>query len=289
MHRASLRVDFGSVSAIAFPPRRAPGNRDGSPEFEKATMRSFCFAASTYLRTAAGVVALSIASLIGPAALATPIVLQTPTGLNPGDNFRFLFLTSGTQSATSADISVYNTFVTNQAFGATYQGSVVSWQAVASTATVNARDNVGGFNTNVPVYLTNGTLLAGDLTTGTANKGLWSGSLFTTPIIGIDESSVSTRFAYTGSQADGTGNSGKQLGTSTAQYGDPTFNIGTLGWYFSINGLSSGVALNFYGVSSELTVPSAVPEIDPAGASSVMALVAGALGLLERRARRMLA
>jgi hypothetical protein len=32
-----------------------------------------------------------------------------------------------------------------------------------------------------------------------------------------------------------------------------------------------------------------VPEIDPAGVSSVMALVAGALGLLERRARRMLA
>ena len=33
----------------------------------------------------------------------------------------------------------------------------------------------------------------------------------------------------------------------------------------------------------------AVPEIDPAGASSVLALLASALGLLERRARRMLA
>jgi len=32
-----------------------------------------------------------------------------------------------------------------------------------------------------------------------------------------------------------------------------------------------------------LTVASAVPEIDPAGIGSVLALVTGALGLLERR------
>jgi hypothetical protein len=43
------------------------------------------------------------------------------------------------------------------------------------------------------------------------------------------------------------------------------------------------LAQNFYGVSSELTVPNAVPEIDPAGMGSVLALITGALGLLERR------
>jgi hypothetical protein len=42
-------------------------------------------------------------------------------------------------------------------------------------------------------------------------------------------------------------------------------------------------AENFYGVSSELTVPNAVPEIDPAGMTSVLALVTGALALIERR------
>jgi len=214
-------------------------------------------------------------------------VLATPAGLAPGAQFRFLFLTSGTQAATSTDIGNYNTFVNSQASGATYEGSVVSWKAVGSTATVNARDNVGGFGTNVPVYLTNGTLLAGDLTTGTSNKGLWSGLLFTTPTIGIDGNGVTSRFAHTGSNADGTGLTDRQLGAASfVQYGDPTINAGTFGRYFSLNGMPTSIAANFYGVSSELTVPNAVPEIDPAGMGSVLALVTSALGLLERKRSR---
>ena len=216
-------------------------------------------------------------------AQAEPVSLATPAGLAPGAQFRFLFLTSGTLAATSTDIADYNTFVNSQASGATYEGSVVSWKAVGSTATVNARDNVGGFGGNVPVYLTNGTLLAGDLTTSTSNKGLWSGTLFTTPIIGIDGNSVTTSFAFTGSNKDGTGYTSAQLGASFVRYGDPTFNVDTFGWHFSINGMPKDLAQNFYGVSSELTVPNAVPEIDPAGMGSVLALVTGALGLLERR------
>jgi len=214
-------------------------------------------------------------------------VLATPAGLAPGAQFRFLFLTSGTQAATSTDIGNYNTFVNSQASGATYEGSVVSWKAVGSTATVNARDNVGGFGTNVPVYLTNGTLLAGDLTTGTSNKGLWSGSLFTTPIIGIDGNGVITSFAFTGSNKDGTGLTDRQLGAASfVQYGDPTAIVPTFGWYFSLNAMPNSIAANFYGVSSELTVPNAVPEIDPAGMGSVLALVSGTLGLLERKRSR---
>lgn len=214
---------------------------------------------------------------------AEPVSLATPAGLAPGAQFRFLFLTSGTQAATSTDIADYNTFVNGQASGATYEGSVVSWKAVGSTATVNARDNVGGFGGNVPVYLTNGTLLAGDLTTSTSNKGLWSGLLFTTPTIGIDGNGVTTTFAFTGSNADGTGLTDRQLGASFVQYGDPTVNFGTFGRYFSLNGMPKDFAENFYGVSSELTVPNAVPEIDPAGMTSVLALVTGALALIERR------
>ena len=214
-------------------------------------------------------------------------VLATPAGLNPGDQFRFLFLTSGTQAATSTDIGGYNTFVNSQASGATYQGSVVSWNVVGSTATVNARDNVGGFGTNVPVYLTNGTILAGDLTTSSSNKGLWSGTLFTAPTIGIDGNSVTSSFAYTGSQPNGTGVTSRQLGAASfVQYGDPTVNIGTFGRYFSINAMPNSIATYYYGVSSELTVPNGVPEIDPAGMGSVLALVSGTLGLLERKRSR---
>jgi len=231
-------------------------------------------------------VALVLVSFSLPNARGSVIELATPAGLNPGDQFRFLFLTSGTQSSISTDINTYNTFVSGQASGATYQGSVVSWNAVASTATVNARDNVGGFNTNVPIYLTNGTLLAGNLTTGTSARGLWSSSLFTTPTIGIDGNSVTTNFAWTGSRADGTGFENDELGSDRPRYGDPTFNIGTLGWFFSTNDIYSSIGMNFYGVSSELTVTAAVPEIDPAGLGSVLALLGGGLGLLERRRRQ---
>lgn len=44
-----------------------------------------------------------------------------------------------------------------------------------------------------------------------------------------------------------------------------------------------------YALSEELTVasgPAPVPEIDPAGMGSVLALVTGAIGLIEQRRRR---
>ena len=50
--------------------------------------------------------------------------------------------------------------------------------------------------------------------------------------------------------------------------------------------MPNSIATYYYGVSSELTVPNGVPEIDPAGMGSVLALVSGTLGLLERKRSR---
>lgn len=61
------------------------------------------------------------------------IVLATPSGLAPGDQFRFVFITDGTTTATSSSIATYNNFVNTQAGGATYAGSVVTWEAIGST------------------------------------------------------------------------------------------------------------------------------------------------------------
>ena len=58
-----------------------------------------------------------------------------------------------------------------QAAGATYAGSVVNWEAIGSTASVSAINNVG--QTTTPVYLADGTLV----TTSTTSTGLWSGSI----------------------------------------------------------------------------------------------------------------
>jgi hypothetical protein len=79
------------------------------------------------LRRTLGVVALVAGCLVGGTASAIPISLTTPAGLNPGDTFRFVFVTTGTIDAISSDIEVYNRFVNTQAAGATYGGSTVSW------------------------------------------------------------------------------------------------------------------------------------------------------------------
>jgi hypothetical protein len=82
-------------------------------------------------------------------------VLTTPAGLSPGQSFRFAFVTDGITGASSSNIADYNNFVNSQAGGATYNGVVVTWIAIASTSTVNAIDNVG--QTATPVYLADGT------------------------------------------------------------------------------------------------------------------------------------
>jgi autotransporter-associated beta strand protein len=60
------------------------------------------------------------------------------------------------------------------------------------------------------------------------------------------------------------------------------------GVFGSINSLPSGYSIdyNYLGGNQIALVTGVVPEIDPANACSVLALVGGALGMLERRRRR---
>ena len=91
------------------------------------------------------------------------IELTTPAGLNPGDQFRFVFVTDVGAEATSFNISDYDAYVQYQAGGATYNGTTVTWQAIASTSAVNAIDHIS--QTNNPVYLSDGTLVTTSTTT----------------------------------------------------------------------------------------------------------------------------
>lgn len=77
-------------------------------------------------------------------------IISTPTGLNPGDSFRIAFVTSGLTNATATDINYYNTFVSTEAASYTYEGQAITWKAIASTASIDARDNIGGFGSAVP-------------------------------------------------------------------------------------------------------------------------------------------
>lgn len=222
----------------------------------------------------------------GAGAEAAPIALQTPAGLAPGSVFRFLYTTQTTTAASSTDITTYDTFVNADAAGATYGGVAVQWKTLGSTATVDARDHVGGFGTIVPVYNTLGQLLATDLTDSTS-QGLWADIAPTPPIVGLDGSTVVTdEYVWTGTESDGTvnlNNLARALGGASPYVGNASG--GTYSW-LNRTSYSNTELRSLYAMSETLTVASSsVPEIDPAGLSSVVTLLGGVLALVERRRR----
>jgi hypothetical protein len=180
-------------------------------------------------------------------------VLPTPAGLAPGSHFRFVFVTDGTTTASSANIMDYDIFVTNQAGGATYNGATVSWQAIGSTSMVDAINHITGPTTD-PVYLSDGTLVA--TSTSTNSSGLWSGSLQHA----INEDLTGTFVGagvWTGTIPNGQGGFSVQLGATLPLSG--TTALSNSFWVdFSV--APSSTPNSTYGISSDLVVPGAVPE-----------------------------
>lgn len=199
--------------------------------------------------------------------------ISTPPGLDPGDQFRIVFLTQGVTEATNPNISYYNTFVnndaSNQAGGngssVVYNRTALTWSAIGSTYEISAIANIGSFG--VPVYLASGTLV----TPSDTSSGLWSESLLA-PI---------NQF-LTGSGSFGTG-----VWTGTLPNGTSagSFTLGNSGGMGVVPGMSDKTDLNWvetpavpgnwtnnmYGISQVLT---AVPE----PSTSAMLLAGIALG-----------
>jgi len=101
----------------------------------------------------------TVFSLLAATSLqAAPITV--PTALNPGDQYRLAFLTSGTRDAEPTDIAVYNAFVQSTADAVPELLSLgTTWKAIASTGSVDARDNTGTAADHTPVFLLNDTIL----------------------------------------------------------------------------------------------------------------------------------
>jgi hypothetical protein len=93
-------------------------------------------------------------------------VTTQPSGLNNGDQYRLIFVTSTTRDASSTDIAVYNDFVSGVANTIPELVSLgTTWTAVASTPTVAAVTNTGtdwtpAGATGVPIYLLNDSQVA---------------------------------------------------------------------------------------------------------------------------------
>jgi hypothetical protein len=214
------------------------------------------------------------------------IVINTPAGLAPGDQFRIAFVTDGTTDATSTNIADYNAFVTAQAGGAIYDGSTVNWFAIGSTSSVSAFSNTQS-STSDPVYLNSGTQIADSLTT--ASGGLWSTQIGTGNLLhAIDKDLTSTASigieVWTGTLPDGSSSSSNPLGGERPISG---FS-GNSNFAWVLAPVAPPMPPNttkfaLYGISEELTVPS--PTAVPEPSTLVMSLTAAAVMMAASRCR----
>jgi hypothetical protein len=220
------------------------------------------------------------------------VILHTPGGLHPGDQFRFIFVTDGTTNATSPAISSYDAFVTAQAGGATYNGVTVSWLAIGSTATDNAVAHVG--SSTAGVFLASGTEVA--TSTTAALGGLWydnpsdpSGALSGPLLHPINQDltgSTLNQAVWTGTaKSEPFGHTSVfPLGDSIAQMAKPGLSgASDSNWLAStVVGEDYTVQHAMYGISQVLTVPSAaVPE--PSSLTLLGIGVASLAGICWRR------
>ena len=104
---------------------------------------------------------LSVLVLAASVVHAEPV--RQPSGIEPGEGYRLVFVTSETRDARSSDIEDYNTFVQGVADAAPVVGAWgFEWKAIASTRSIDALDNinVGSLEESVPVYRVDGELFA---------------------------------------------------------------------------------------------------------------------------------
>ena len=198
-------------------------------------------------------------------------VVTVPTGLNPGDQYRLVFVTSTTRNATSTTIADYNSFVnTAAALNSDLDG--ISWTAIASTNSVNALTNTStaGAGTGITIHLLNDTLFAADYTT------LWTTNA--KPSLNITEQGVigGTSLVWAGTNPDGTTNSAT-LGEASARAGKSNVTSGqTQSWWITRANQTNTLEFSIFAMSEVLTV--AVPE-----PSSTALLGLGGLALIFRR------
>jgi hypothetical protein len=205
-------------------------------------------------------------------------VINTPSGLTPGDTFFVVFLDSTTHPATSTNIDDYNKFIHDDAAGITCPGGTIgAWQVIGATNANNAASPLFT-NTTAPVYDLLGTNLAPSgvdyLATGYAphvdQNGLQPvlGDVWT----GLNGNKVATF----------NGNSlalGSTFAVAFGLAGDRMSNGGLL--YAELSGTSESHLLYGYALLTVGPTTSAVPE-----PSTLTLLGIGSLGLLGYGWRR---
>jgi hypothetical protein len=229
-------------------------------------------------------VSLALVLFLGLVADA-PAGIMTPAGLNPGDQFRIVFVTDGTITATSSSHSTYDNFVSSEANLAgllTYNGSPVTWQAIVSvTDGTNAVARLP--KDGVPIFLNNGTTEVA--TTGAA---LWStATTLLQSSIHLDAAGATPSGTTTGvwTGTDVSGSSFFPLGPASATDSSATGSYTTTSdLWVNAGPQPAGTSERLYGYSSILTVPTAVPE--PGVLTLALVGIGGLVGARLARRRR---
>lgn len=215
-------------------------------------------------------VALSMLTtlIVTPAAHATTIPSAAALGLNPGDIYQLVFVTSATTASSTAGSAYYNNFVQTAANDAGIGSTLgITWKAIVSTGTQASPTPA---STNAPVaatskvYLLNATQIAN----GTTNP-FYSGSVDHLAAMNISELLTTVnRNVWTGGNASGS-ESGSGLLGQPADANGPVYGFSggtsaTSGAPNAWSRVGNNGAGNFsspyslYAVSNVLTA--AVPE-----------------------------
>ncbi len=196
--------------------------------------------------------------LVASRSFAAPI---TNPGLAAGARYRLAFVTSGTTTVTSSDITTYDAFVQGAADAIPELNSLsATWKVIGTTPTVDAIDNTDtcitcGPGSTVPIYLLDASLLA------TNGADLWDGTILAA--LGIDEGGnpLGTSLVWTGTFSSGTGDLIREIGgvSSYTLAGLTTSTDG--GWVAWELRNDETDSWPLYAISSVLTVPESRPAV----------------------------
>ena len=218
-------------------------------------------------------VAISASSLMAGTLIA-------PVGLNPGDHYRLVFVTSAARDATSTNIADYDNFVNtiaNSGASSVLAPLGINWLVIGTTNTVDALTHIN-LSASVPIYGVNGLLVANgaaDFWDGFHAQPISTdetGNLLRTYCVSRNDCPVWTGTDFIGGNTfanqplGGNGGSG-QLGRS---------DVSSEAWTQWLS-TSVNAAAPFYGISAVDLVVSGNSVPEPA---SYLSMLTGILALL---------
>jgi hypothetical protein len=178
--------------------------------------------------------------------------IAVPSGLNAGDNYHVIFVSSTTRDGLSSDILDYDAHVTAAADAAGIGSSIgLEWRALGSTTSVDAIDHISPLFSdpaNTPIYNQNGDLVA------TSLNALFSGGALSGPILYDETGLALDTLAWTGTFRFGEAYTDFTLGSANkfSIYGNS--NLYTSSVWLTNASSDATQSFSLYGVSGLLTV-----------------------------------